>query len=157
MCGSAWALAEIISRAGLPDGVFNLLMGQGAETGAALVEHPNVAGVSFTGSSAVGRKIGVSVFARGGKMQLEMGGKNPLIVLDDADLENAVEFAINGAFFSAGQRCTASSRLIVTKDIHDSFVDAMSKRMELLRIGDARNPNTDIGPVVSEAQLKKKL
>ena len=157
VCGSAWALAEIISRAGLPDGVFNLLMGQGAETGAALVEHPNVAGITFTGSSAVGRKIGASVFARGGKMQLEMGGKNPLIVLDDADLESAVEFAINGAFFSAGQRCTASSRLIVTKDIHDSFVDAMSKRMELLRIGDARNPNTDIGPVVSEAQLKKNL
>jgi aldehyde dehydrogenase (NAD+) len=157
VCGSAWALAEIISRAGLPDGAFNLLMGQGTETGAALVEHPNVAGVSFTGSSTVGRKIGTSVFARGGKMQLEMGGKNPLIVLDDADLESAVEFAINGAFFSAGQRCTASSRLIVTKDIHDSFVDAMSKRMELLRIGDARNPNTDIGPVVSEAQLKKNL
>ena len=118
VCGSAWALAEIISRAGLPDGVFNLLMGQGSDTGAALVEHPNVAGVSFTGSSVVGRKIGASVFARGGKMQLEMGGKNPLIVLDDADLEKAVEFAINGAFFSAGQRCTASSRLIVTENIH---------------------------------------
>jgi aldehyde dehydrogenase (NAD+) len=157
VCGSAWALAEIISRAGLPDGVFNLLMGQGTDTNAALVEHPNVAGVSFTGSSVVGRKIGASVFARGGKMQLEMGGKNPLIVLDDADLEKAVEFAINGAFFSAGQRCTASSRLIVTENIHDSFIDAMSKRMKLLRIGDARNPKTDIGPVVSEAQLKKNL
>ena len=157
VCGSAWALAEIISRAGLPDGVFNLLMGQGSETGAAIVEHPNVAGVTFTGSSDIGRKIGASVFARGGKIQLEMGGKNPLIVLDDADLDKAVEYAINGAFFSCGQRCTASSRLIVTENIHDSFVDAMLKRMELLRIGDARNPKTDIGPVVSEAQLKKNL
>jgi len=133
------------------------LMGQGSETGAAIVEHPNVAGVTFTGSSDIGRKIGASVFARGGKIQLEMGGKNPLIVLDDADLDKAVEYAINGAFFSCGQRCTASSRLIVTKNIHDSFVDAMSNRIELLRIGDARNPNTDIGPVVSEAQLKKNL
>ena len=125
VCGSAWALAEIISRAGLPDGVFNLLMGQGSETGAAIVEHPNVAGVTFTGSSGIGRKIGASVFARGGKIQLEMGGKNPLIVLDDADLDKAVEYAINGAFFSCGQRCTASSRLIVTENIHDSFVDAI--------------------------------
>ena len=82
--GSAWALAEIISRAGLPEGVFNLVMGQGTEVGAALVEHADVAGVTFTGSTAVGRKIGATTFARGGKMQLEMGGQNPLIVLDDA-------------------------------------------------------------------------
>lgn len=151
--GSAWALAEIISRAGLPDGAFNLVMGHGADVGATLVEHPDVAGVTFTGSTNVGRKIGAAVFARGGKMQLEMGGQNPLIVLDDADLDNAVEFAINGSFYSTGQRCTASSRLIVAEGIHDAFVDAMVQRMQLLTIGDARASNTDIGPVVSEDQL----
>jgi len=155
--GSAWALAEIISRAGLPEGVFNLVMGQGTEVGAALVEHADVAGVTFTGSTAVGRKIGATTFARGGKMQLEMGGQNPLIVLDDADLESAVEFAINGSFYSTGQRCTASSRLIVTEGIHDTFVAAMLHRMQGLRIGDARNPDTEIGPVVSEAQLNSNL
>ena len=155
--GSAWALAEIISRAGLPEGVFNLVMGQGTEVGAALVEHADVAGVTFTGSTAVGRKIGATTFARGGKMQLEMGGQNPLIVLDDADLESAVEFAINGSFYSTGQRCTASSRLIVTEGIHDAFVAAMLHRMQGLRIGDARNPDTEIGPVVSEAQLNNNL
>lgn len=155
--GTAWALAEIISRAGLPDGVFNLVMGHGADAGAALVEHPDVAGVTFTGSTNVGRKIGAAVFARGGKMQLEMGGQNPLIVLDDADLDSAVEFAINGSFYSTGQRCTASSRLIVTEGIHDAFVDAMVQRMQLLTVGDARAPNTDIGPVASEEQLTNNL
>ncbi len=155
--GTAWALAEIISRAGLPDGAFNLVMGHGADAGAALVEHPDVAGVTFTGSTNIGRKIGATVFARGGKMQLEMGGQNPLIVLDDADLDNAVEFAINGSFYSTGQRCTASSRLIVTEGIHDAFVEAMVQRMQLLTVDDARAPNTDIGPVVSEDQLTNDL
>ena len=125
----------------------------GAGAGTALVEHPGVAGVTFTGSTNVGRKIGVAVFARGGKMQLEMGGQNPLIVLDDADLDSAVEFATNGSFFSSGQRCTASSRLIVTEGIHDAFVDAMVQRMQRLTVGDAREPETDIGPVASEVQL----
>jgi aldehyde dehydrogenase (NAD+) len=155
--GVAWALAEIISRAGLPDGAFNLVMGHGADAGAALVEHPDVAGVTFTGSTNVGRKIGAAVFARGGKMQLEMGGQNPLIVLDDADLDSTVEFAINGSFYSTGQRCTASSRLIVTDGIHDAFVDAMAQRMQDLTIGDARASNTDIGPVASEEQLSNNL
>ena len=155
--GSAWALAEIISRAGLPDGAFNLVMGRGTDVGAALVEHSDVAGVTFTGSTSVGRKIGATVFARGGKMQLEMGGQNPLIVLDDADPDSAVEFAINGSFYSTGQRCTASSRLIVTEGIHDAFVDAMVQRMQLLTVGDARASNTDIGPVVSEEQLTNNL
>ena len=155
--GTAWALAEIISQAGLPDGAFNLVMGRGADVGAGLVEHPNVAGVTFTGSTNIGRKIGAAVFARGGKMQLEMGGQNPLIVLDDADLDSAVEFAVNGSFYSTGQRCTASSRLIVTEGIHDAFVDAMVQRMQLLTVGDARAPNTDIGPVASEEQLTNNL
>ena len=151
--GSAWLLADIISRSGLPEGVFNLVMGQGREVGQAIVDHPDVAGVSFTGSTAVGRQIGASLFQRGARMQLEMGGKNPLIVLDDADLDLAVDCAVQGAFFSAGQRCTASSRLIVTAGIHDAFVEAIIERLAAIRVGDARDPKTQMGPVVSAQQL----
>ena len=151
--GSAWLLSEIIARAGLPDGVFNLVMGGGREVGQRLVESPDVAGITFTGSTIVGRHIGASLFQRGGRMQLEMGGKNPLIVLDDADLEMAVECAAQGAYFSTGQRCTASSRLIVTKGIHDAFVDRLRARIERMTVGDARAPCTEMGPVVSAEQL----
>ena len=151
--GSAWLLAEIIAKAGLPEGVFNLVMGQGREVGQAIVDHPSIAGVSFTGSTAVGRRIGTALFQRGARMQLEMGGKNPLIVLDDADLDLAVDCAVQGAYFSTGQRCTASSRLIVTKGIHDAFVDGVKKRLSALRVGDARDPQTQMGPVASAEQL----
>ena len=151
--GSAWALAEIISRAGLAEGVFNLVMGQGAEVGAALVNNRLVDGITFTGSTPVGRRIGGQLFERSARMQLEMGGKNPLVVLDDADLPLAVHCAINGSFFSTGQRCTASSRLIVTDGIHDTFVEAMRDAMCSLRIGDARAADTQIGPVSSAQQL----
>jgi aldehyde dehydrogenase (NAD+) len=155
--GSAWALAEIISRSGLPPGVFNLVMGKGSVLGAALVEHPLVAGVSFTGSQSVGAGVATGCVARQARVQLEMGGKNPLVVLDDADLGVAVNAAVNGAFFSTGQRCTASSRLIVTEGIHDRFVAALLQRLEGLKIDDALAANTDIGPVVDEAQLEKDL
>ena len=151
--GSAWMLSDIIARAGLPEGVFNLVMGTGGEVGEAIVAHPKVSGITFTGSTPVGRKIGAALFARGAKMQLEMGGKNPLIVLDDADLDLAVHCAIQGSFFSTGQRCTASSRLIVTAGIHGAFVDRLCGAMKDLRIGDARASKTQIGPVASEAQL----
>jgi acyl-CoA reductase-like NAD-dependent aldehyde dehydrogenase len=151
--GSAWMLTDIIARAGLPEGVFNLVMGRGADVGEAIVTHPKVSGVTFTGSTPVGRKIGAALFARGAKMQLEMGGKNPLIVLDDADLDLAVHCAIQGSFFSTGQRCTASSRLIVTEGVHEAFVDRLCAAMNDLRVGDARAPKTQIGPVASEAQL----
>ena len=151
--GSAWMLSDIISRAGLPEGVFNLVMGHGRDVGQAIVDHPDVAGVSFTGSTAVGRKIGAALFQRGARMQLEMGGKNPLIVLDDADLDLAVECAVQGAYFSTGQRCTASSRLIVTRGIHDAFIDAMTNRLSDLKVGDARDLQTQMGPVVSAEQL----
>ena len=142
--GSAWLLSDIISRAGLPEGVFNLVMGQGRHVGQAIVDHTDVAGVSFTGSTAVGRQIGAALFQRGARMQLEMGGKNPLIVLDDADLDLAVECAVQGAYFSTGQRCTASSRLIVTRGIHDAFIDAMTNRLSDLKVGDARDLQTQI-------------
>ncbi len=151
--GSAWMLSDIIARAGLPEGVFNLVMGTGGEVGQTIGDHPAVAGVTFTGSTPVGRSIGAALFARGAKMQLEMGGKNPLVVLEDADLDLAVRCAVQGSFFSTGQRCTASSRLIVTEGIHDALVDRLCAAMKDLHIGDARAPGTQIGPVASEAQL----
>jgi len=155
--GSAWALADIISRSGLPKGAFNLVMGKGSVIGEALVNDPAVAGVSFTGSIGVGRSIAKTCGDRLAKVQLEMGGKNPLVVLDDADLDTAVNAAVNGAYFSTGQRCTASSRLIVTAGIHDRFVVAMISKMKMLRVDDALSPGTDIGPVVDETQLLKNL
>ena len=155
--GSAWALAEIISRSALPKGAFNLVMGKGSVVGNAIVNHPDIAGVSFTGSVEVGRGIAVNLAKRLARVQLEMGGKNPVVVLDDADLNVAVNAAINGAFFSTGQRCTASSRLIVTEGIHDRFVQAMIERMSMLKVDDALVPGTDIGPVIDEAQFEKDL
>ncbi|NNC66121.1 MAG: aldehyde dehydrogenase family protein, partial [Gammaproteobacteria bacterium] len=154
---TAQALAKIIDGAGLPGGVFNLVTGSGKEVGEAIVNSPQVDAVSFTGSVATGRAVLVNTAARQAKVQLEMGGKNPLIVLDDADLETAVECAINGAFYSTGQRCTASSRLIVTEGIHDRFVAALVERMEALVVGNALNPETQMGPVVDESQLNQDL
>lgn len=155
--GSAHALSEIISRAGLPAGVFNLVMGPGSQVGNAIVRSSKVRAVSFTGSVPVGRRLAGDLVARGAKIQLEMGGKNPLIVLDDADLKVAVECAVNGAFFSSGQRCTASSRLIVQDGIHDRFVAAVKERLAGLKVDDALKPGTDIGPVVSRSQLEQDL
>jgi aldehyde dehydrogenase (NAD+) len=155
--GSAWALAEIISRAGLPAGTFNLVMGSGRDVGQALVDHPGVDAVSFTGSQSVGRQVAAACVARGAKVQLEMGGKNPQVVLDDADLGVAVELCAQSAFFSTGQRCTASSRLIVTQGIHDRFVAALAERMGKLKVGHALAAGTDIGPVVSQSQLEQDL
>ncbi len=155
--GSAWAMAEIISRAGLPGGAFNLVMGRGSVVGEALVNDPRVDAISFTGSVDTGRKIAQKAAARMAKFQLEMGGKNPLVVLDDADLKTAVESAVNGAYFSTGQRCTASSRLIVTKGIHDKFVEALAERLKGLVVDDALKPGTQIGPVVDKNQLNQDL
>jgi alpha-ketoglutaric semialdehyde dehydrogenase len=155
--GSAWALAEIIARAGLPAGAFNLVMGRGSVVGEALVNDPRVDAISFTGSVDTGRKIAQKAAARMAKFQLEMGGKNPLVVLDDADLKTAVESAVNGAFFSTGQRCTASSRLIVTKGIHNKFVDALAERLKGLVVDDALKAGTQIGPVVDKNQLNQDL
>jgi aldehyde dehydrogenase (NAD+) len=151
--GCAWALAEILAKAGLPAGVFNLVMGRGSIVGETLVTHPDVAGLSFTGSIETGRAIAAKAIARMAKIQLEMGGKNPMVVLDDADLATAVNCAVQGAYYSTGQRCTASSRLIVTAGIHDRFVAAMKEKLASLNIDDALAPGTDIGPVVDQVQL----
>lgn len=155
--GSAWALSDIITRSGVPAGVFNLVIGPGSQVGQAIVESPKVRGVSFTGSVATGRRIGVACVERGKKVQLELGGKNPLIVLDDADLDLAANVAVNGAYFSTGQRCTASSRLIVQSGIHDRFIDAVVEELKALRIGHALDPQSQIGPAVSQDQLDQDL
>lgn len=155
--GCAHALAQILQEAGCPAGVFNLVMGPGSEIGTALVEHPDVAAISFTGSERVGRGIALGCARGMKKVQLEMGGKNPMVVLDDADLDVAVAACLNGAFFSTGQRCTASSRLIVTAGIHDRFVARLNAAMADLRIGDPLLAETQIGPVVSARQLAGNL
>lgn len=154
--GSAWALAEIIVRAGaLPSGVFNLVMGPGSKVGDVFAKSKKVRALTFTGSTGTGRSIGMTCMERGAKVQLEMGGKNPLIILDDADLNQAVEVAVSGSFFSTGQRCTASSRLIVQDGIHDQFVEAVIKRLSSLKVDHALSEGCDMGPVVSQAQLKQ--
>ena len=155
--GSPWTLVDIVQRAGLPSGVLNLVQGRGSVIGAALAASPDVDAVSFTGSQAVGPSVATSAVKTGARVQLEMGGKNPLVVLDDADLQTAVSVAVNGAFFQSGQRCTASSRLIVTEGIHDRFVAAMITRMKTLVVDDALKPGTEIGPVVDQQQLDKNL
>lgn len=155
--GCAWALADIIARSGIPHGVFNLVMGRGSVVGETLVNHRDVAAISFTGSVSTGRGIAAKGIARMAKLQLEMGGKNPLVVLDDADLNVAVNAAVQGSFFSTGQRCTASSRLIVTEGIHDRFVAAVIEKLQTLKIGHALTAGTDIGPVVDQSQLDQDL
>lgn len=155
--GCAWEMVRILADAGLPAGVLNLVMGQGRVIGDTLVHSPDVDAISFTGSVTTGRSIAVSCVTRGAKVQTEMGGKNPMVVLDDADLELAVSASLNGAFFSTGQRCTASSRLIVTEGVHDAFVDAVREKMSGMRVGAALEPETVVGPVVDQRQLDQDL
>ena len=154
-CG--WALAEIISRSGLPAGAFNLIMGSGREVGQTLVDHPLVNALSFTGSVSTGDRILRAASARRAKVQLEMGGKNPLIVLADADLDQAVDCALQGSYFSTGQRCTASSRLIVEAEVHDAFVARLRNRLASLKVGHALERGTEMGPVVDDNQLAQNL
>jgi len=152
----AHALAEIVHEAGAPPGVFNMVLGEGG-VGAAIVEHEEIDAISFTGSQFVGGKVAEGAIRRQARVQLEMGGKNPLVVLDDADLERAVTCAIDGAFYGTGQRCTASSRVIVAEGIHDRFVEALAGRAKQLKVGDALDPSTQIGPAVSDTQLEQNL
>src|SRR3954462_2916297 len=155
--GCAWALADILARAGTPPGVFNLVMGRGSVVGEALSTSPDVDAVTFTGSVVTGKRVAQNCAARLAKVQLEMGGKNPQVVLDDADLDVAVNVSLQSAFFSTGQRCTASSRLIVTEGIHDSFVKKLTEKMRALKIDDAMKEGTDIGPVVDQSQFDQDL
>jgi aldehyde dehydrogenase (NAD+) len=148
---TAEALVAVLHEAGLPKGVVNMIIGDG-DVGRAIVAHEGVSGISFTGSQGVGAGVAAGAVARQARVQLEMGGKNPLIVLDDADLDRAVNIALDGSFFATGQRCTASSRLIVQDGIHDRFVAALAEKVAALRVGDALDPNTQMGPAVTEAQ-----
>ncbi|AIC28509.1 MULTISPECIES: aldehyde dehydrogenase family protein [Rhizobium] len=150
----SWAIVDILNRAGLPKGVLNLVMGKGSVVGQAMLESPDVAGITFTGSTGTGRRVAAASIEHNRKFQLEMGGKNPMVVLDDADLSVAVEAAANSGFFSTGQRCTASSRLIVTEGIHDKFVAALTEKLKTLVVDNALKAGTHIGPVVDERQLK---
>lgn len=155
--GCGHAIAEIIAKSGIPKGVFNLVMGRGSVVGETMLSHKEVNAITFTGSVGTGKRVAAACVAGMKKFQLEMGGKNPLIVLDDADLKVAVECAINGAYFSTGQRCTASSRLIVTEGIHDKFVDAVGERLKQTVVDDALKAGTHIGPVVDPSQFEQNL
>lgn len=147
----ASALADALDEAGMPAGVFNLIFVPGQVAGG-MATDPRVAAISFTGSTPVGQGLAQKAVAHGKRIQLEMGGKNPLIIMDDADLDRAVAIALDGSFFSSGQRCTASSRLIVHDAIHDRFVEALATAMGELRVGHALAPDTRIGPVASAEQ-----
>ncbi|MDX1319947.1 MAG: aldehyde dehydrogenase family protein [Oceanospirillum sp.] len=154
---SAWALTEIISRQNLPAGTFNLVMGPGAEVGDVLINSRKINALTFTGSLETGRKVAAATAVNLVKCQLEMGSKNALVVLDDADLDNAVECAVNGAFGGTGQKCTASSRLIVTEGIHDRFVEAVVERMKKLVIGHPLKEGVHIGAVADARQMEQNL
>ena len=155
--GCAWVLAQILHNAGVPPGVFNLVTGKGTVVGSTMLEAEAIDGITFTGSQTIGALVAKASVQRWRKVQLEMGGKNPLVVLDDADLDLAVDAAIDGAYYSTGQRCTASSRLIVTEGIYGRFVEAMAEKCRRLIVGDALDPATDIGPVASAEQLQTDL
>ncbi|WP_282025719.1 aldehyde dehydrogenase family protein [Limimaricola cinnabarinus] len=154
---SAVALTEIISRQDIPEGLFNLVMGAGREIGQKLVESPELDAISFTGSVPVGRGIARAAVENFTKIQMEMGSKNALAVMDDADLDLAVSLALGGAFGGSGQKCTASSRLVVHEAVHDAFVEKLVAGAKAMKVGHALEEGTQIGPVVSEEQLKANL
>jgi alpha-ketoglutaric semialdehyde dehydrogenase len=152
---SAYNLVKTIEEAGLPPGVLNLVFGEGAKAGSALVEDPDVPLISFTGSNAVGGAIAKQCAEAGKQVSLEMGGKNAISILDDANLDLALDGVIWSAFGTTGQRCTAASRVIVQSRVYDEFAEKLIARAERLRLGDGLQASTDVGPVVNEAQLRK--
>jgi aldehyde dehydrogenase (NAD+) len=154
---SAVALTEIIAKQDIPAGLFNLVMGAGRDVGQRLVESPRIDAVSFTGSVPVGRGIAAAAVQNFTRIQAEMGSKNALAVMDDADLDLAVTLALGGAFGGTGQKCTASSRLVVQDGIHDAFVEKLVAGAKAMKVGHALTEGTQIGPVVSEQQLTENL
>jgi aldehyde dehydrogenase (NAD+) len=148
----AGELVQILHEAGLPDGVLNIVYGGGSEIGEALLHHKNIVGISFTGSSDIGRRIGEVCGNTLKRCSLELGGKNGQVVLKDADLELALEGVVWGAFGTTGQRCTATSRLILEEPIYDTFIDMLKKKAEGLKLGNGLDEKIDVGPLVSEAQ-----
>jgi len=155
--GTAVRIVEIFEAAGVPPGVLNLVLGSGSDAGDEIIGHPAVKAVSFTGSNGVGIRLYEQVSRRGAKCQCEMGGKNPVVILEDCDLDLAVENTAQGAFGSSGQRCTATSRAVVVNQIADEFVDRIVKRAQTMRIGDGMDPQTEMGPSVDENQFNTVL
>ncbi len=155
--GCSWAIADILHRAGLPKGVLNLVMGKGSVVGQTILDSADVNAITFTGSTGTGKRVAAASIEHNRRFQLEMGGKNPVVVLDDADLNVAVESVVNSSFFSTGQRCTASSRIIVTEGIHDKFVAAVIEKLKTVVVDNALKPGTHIGPVVDETQLAQDM
>ena len=153
---TAHALVSILHEAGAPAGVVNMVLGRGI-VGDALSKHPDVNGVSFTGSQTVGSKVALAAVSRQARVQMEMGGKNPLVVMDDAEFDRAVQIAVDGGYFATGQRCTASSRVFVQAGIHDKFIAAVAERAKALKVGDALDPSTQMGPAVTDSQLAGNL
>ena len=154
---SAVALTEIISRQEIPAGLFSLVMGSGREIGQKLVENPSVDAISFTGSLPVGKGVAAAAIRNLTKVQMEMGSKNALAVMDDGDLDIAITCALAGAFGGSGQKCTASSRLVVHEKVHDAFVEKLVAGARAMKVGHALKEGTQIGPVVSEQQLNANL
>ncbi|MFT4707435.1 MAG: acyl-CoA reductase-like NAD-dependent aldehyde dehydrogenase [Ascidiaceihabitans sp.] len=154
---SAVALTEIIAKQDIPKGLFSLVMGAGSEIGQRLVESPKVDGISFTGSVPVGKGIARAAIENLTKIQMEMGSKNALAVMDDADIDLAVAMSAGGAFGGTGQKCTASSRLIVHANVHDEFVEKLLKATQAMKVGHGQHAGTQIGPVVSQQQLDENL
>src|SRR5688572_4587020 len=148
-------LVEILLEAGLPPEVIQLVHGVGETVGAAIVNHPDVPAISFTGSTETGSLIGETCGRMHKRLSLEMGGKNAMIVLDDADLDLALEGVLWGAFGTTGQRCTATSRLILQKGIHDRFLGLLVDRVKALKLGDGRKTGTDVGPLINESAVEK--
>ena len=148
-------LARLASEAGLPDGVFNVVTGLGTDVGTALAGHPGVDLVTFTGSTGVGRKVMAAAAVHGHRTQLELGGKAPFVVFDDADLDAAVQGAVAGALINSGQDCTAATRAIVARDLYDDFVAGVGEVMGKIVVGDPHDPNTDLGPLISLAHRDK--
>ncbi|WLW65255.1 MULTISPECIES: aldehyde dehydrogenase family protein [Psychrobacter] len=154
---SAVALAEIIHRQGLPEGTFNLVLGGGSSVGDALINSKDIDAVSFTGSVETGRKVAAATAPNFVRCQLEMGSKNALVIADDADLQVAIDAAVAGAFGGSGQKCTASSRLIVMDGIHDAFVDGVIAKMKTLKVGHALDDGIFMGPIVDDKQLASNM
>jgi len=154
---SAVALAEIIHRQGLPEGTFNLVLGGGSSVGDALINSKDIDAVSFTGSVETGRKVAAATAPNFVRCQLEMGSKNALVIADDADLQIAIDAAVAGAFGGSGQKCTASSRLIVMDGIHDAFVDGVIAKMKTLKVGHALDDGIFMGPIVDDKQLASNM
>jgi methylmalonic acid semialdehyde dehydrogenase len=154
---TAVRIVELFEEAGIPKGVLNLILGSGSEAGDEIIKHPAIKAVSFTGSNEIGIRMYEQVSSRGAKVQCEMGGKNPVVIMEDADMDLAVESTAQGAFGSSGQRCTATSRAVVVQSVADEFVERIAARAKSMRIGDGTDPQTEMGPSVDESQFKTVL